>query len=106
MKARYDEKIKKYDGFQQLTQYRIVLYVVSHLGVVARESRELLKTWKYNATDPQYLYDISTIPRWQLSNRNCYFLRRAKRKEKKEISHLLITVQIKARTQFRVITLA
>ena len=38
LKARYDQKIKKYREFQQLTQYRIVPFVVSHLGVIAKET--------------------------------------------------------------------
>ena len=58
LKEAFDEKMRKYKEFHALTQYRIVPYVVSHLGVVAKETRELMSEWKNTAADPQYLYDL------------------------------------------------
>ena len=58
LKEAFDEKMRKYQQFHALTQYRIVPYVVSHLGVVAKETRALMAEWRNTAADPQYLYDL------------------------------------------------
>ena len=58
LKARFDEKMRKYSAFQTLTQYRIVPFVISHLGVVAKETRECISQWKHAASDPQYIFDL------------------------------------------------
>ena len=58
LRKRFLAKQHKYAQFRALTQYRIVPYVVSHLGIVGPDTRELVQQWKQLAADPQYLYDL------------------------------------------------
>jgi len=58
LRKRFLEKMNKYESFRALSQYRIVPYVVSHLGIVSADTRKLVQQWRPLAADPQYLYDL------------------------------------------------
>ena len=58
LKAVFDAKMRKYEGFQVATQYRIVPFVMSHVGIIARETRALTKQWSESAADHQFLFDL------------------------------------------------
>jgi hypothetical protein len=58
MKARFDEKNKKYKQFGEDLKYNIIPFIMSHLGVVCRETREIVKPWRDACRNPQFPYDL------------------------------------------------
>jgi hypothetical protein len=58
LEDRYSYKIRKYKEFQALSQYTVVPFVVSHLGVISKQTRDQIQTWKLRALEPTYIDDL------------------------------------------------
>jgi hypothetical protein len=54
MSKRFHEKKSKYEEFEEKTKYRVVPFIVSHLGVVAKQTRDMITPWKKRAIEHTY----------------------------------------------------
>lgn len=54
----YAEKLRGYQEFEALTRYRIVPFVMSHFGLVAKQTRDLIQTWRSYAMEQNFIYDL------------------------------------------------
>lgn len=54
----FTEKMSAYSAFHALTQYRIVPFVMSHFGLVAKPTRDLIQTWRRFAPEPNFIQDL------------------------------------------------
>jgi hypothetical protein len=82
MTDRYTTKMRKYQQFASMTSYRIVPFVMSIYGLVCGETREMLVTWKANANDPCFLFDLFNNVQMNLIRAQHEMIKYAKNKAK------------------------
>ena len=59
-------KQRTYAAFKTITGYRIVPFVMSVYGLVAKETRDLLQDWRKHASEPSFLADLYNNSRMAL----------------------------------------
>ena len=82
MTDRFTTKLQKYQQFATMTSYRIVPFVMSIYGLVCGETRDMLATWKSNANDPSFMFDLFNNVQMNLIRAQHEMIKYAKNKAK------------------------
>jgi hypothetical protein len=77
--------LRKYESFAALTQYNIVPFVLSHLGVIAKETRQCVAHWKSASPDPDYMRNLFLNVQFAIVNSQYHMFEYLVNTKKKEV---------------------